>query len=723
MKYRLPVLGSVTCLAAACVMSVSQLGAQAAEAAKDSGMTGSVTLGAGGFFRDGNDGLFREHRWQNDRFAAGIENLSIQDGDWSLEGRAIGGEQDFKLKLAYEPKEGFFFRAGAENFRHYFDDAGRYRAHLEPNVFFLNRDLYLDVGKIWAEAGVKSEEGWNFLVGYEYDYKTGDKSLLEEGTVTTGGVSKRVYPATKDVEEGTHILKLEVSKDFNGLEVADTARFEWYGGDSYRNEQVPATVSAPSVTGTEASGYLVDEDFKSHTGSNAFTVEKWVTDKLFLAAGHMYIHTDGTAEYWMDQYPGLGYWEAQPAAGPPAVGGGIVSVPNGALNRAKFFQAQDVNSTTESNIFGLNGFFNLTPDVSLGGGLQYERTSTDVDGDLKIIEGAQAGGAAGPPDTRTYYLAYEDAQTDSTTDTDRFEDSLELRVDTIPNTRAYAQARFVQANYDDRIDEYMGVPYVYPVGAGVPPGSKIVPFADVLEKDLRTEVDERKYRLGFTTSPCAAFSISPYVQTSVARNNYDNSVGDYFESMDRDSNEVGLKLTGRLTNWLKTSVKYQHIETRFEKDSAAGGVSDAEQTTDAYSLNATISPNDKLYLSSTLVYYFTTTTADDVKAVTVYDDYEGNVATLLNTLQYALTDRTDVVLGVNLAQADNDQNQNVVAGGFPINLSYASETVSVGFNRQFTQALSGKIRYVFYNYRDQNGGADGLAYTAHGVFGSLTMKF
>jgi len=66
------------------------------------------------------------------------------------------------------------------------------------------------------------------VVGYEYQFKEGVESTLEWGPVQSKGDTKNIYPASKSIDEHTHIVKFDLTQEFDGWRVEDNARVELY---------------------------------------------------------------------------------------------------------------------------------------------------------------------------------------------------------------------------------------------------------------------------------------------------------------------------------------------------------------------------------------------------------------------------------------------------------------------------------------------------------------
>ena len=59
---------------------------------------------------------------------------------------------------------------------------------------------------------------WPRLVlGYEYDYRRGDEAVTQWGSVTQGGITRNIAPASKEIDERVHIIKFNVDHEIQGV--------------------------------------------------------------------------------------------------------------------------------------------------------------------------------------------------------------------------------------------------------------------------------------------------------------------------------------------------------------------------------------------------------------------------------------------------------------------------------------------------------------------------
>ena len=160
------------------------------------------------------------------------------DGEAALEGRAL--RDDYRVTLSLRENESGFVRFGWEQGRKYYDDSGGYYAGFQPSLYSLGRDLYLDRGRLWTELGLRRPDWPEITVGYEYQTREGEESTLQWGAVTgQGDLTRNIFPNSKQVDEHTHVVKLDVVHDLAGYRVSDSFRGEFYDLSTKRRNTTP----------------------------------------------------------------------------------------------------------------------------------------------------------------------------------------------------------------------------------------------------------------------------------------------------------------------------------------------------------------------------------------------------------------------------------------------------------------------------------------------------
>ncbi|PYM14876.1 MAG: hypothetical protein DME18_05620, partial [Verrucomicrobia bacterium] len=236
----------------------------------------------------GNEQKFREDWGQKKGFTAGYERFELiepvgKDTELKVDGRALFPQGDYRVALTLTRPEVGFVRVGYDTYRKYFNDTGGFYAPDNQPPLSLGRDLHEDFRKAWLDVGLARTDWPKLVVGYEYQSRRGDESTLQWGPVVT----RNIAPAYKQVDESTHILKLDASHELGGVLIEDMFRGEFYDLSTRQN-----AFSSPG--GPALGSYAqVDESYKHFAGANALSLEKQVFDWLLLSGGYLYRRLDG----------------------------------------------------------------------------------------------------------------------------------------------------------------------------------------------------------------------------------------------------------------------------------------------------------------------------------------------------------------------------------------------------------------------------------------------
>lgn len=666
MKLRITMIGTIVVL-----LSVNMM-------AQESG--GSVSVIGGGTIVDGDTSLFRAHHWKTDSVMGGIENINWSSGALSFEGRAIGGENDAEIALDLALAEDYFLRFGFENFQKRFEDTGGYYTGMNPDSYSLDRDLDMDIGKVWLEFGREVEDGISFLLGYEYSYKNGDKSILGWNTAKQGGTTKYIHPSTKHIDEQVHIIKVDVSTDIDGLAVEDNFRFEIYDNSTERSDLSPQSVSG--VKG--GSEHPVSEDFDHTQFLNALSGEKWLNDWLFVSAGYLYVNNSGGADFSMQTIPGGGAHD-------------------------KFYTIKKSDLDKQSHVVSLGAFMTPIEDLIVSLGVQAESSEADAYSDHYHSH------AAGEPVVADELIA------DTDTTELSLEESLEIRYTGIAYTVLYAEGSFEQRTY--KLNEELRT---------------VEGNHQELKRDSDSNIDDTEGTVGVTVSPTSIFSVNAYYKTRVRNNDIDNKfdeelrgdVGEGYSAFikmnELSRDEIGAKITYRPCGWLKTSLRYRMIDSTRESETEpavsagvpGGRLTSMDYQADAYLLSAAIAATDRIYISTTLSVRETRTKVPGLNAPKILDEYTGDVNSLLLSGTFLCTDDTDLRMYYSIADVNNSQDD-----AFPGASDYITQSLSGELSHKFSDTVRGKIQYVFDRFEDHNYNSVGETYTAHGIFAGMTKVF
>ena len=620
----------------------------------------------------GDKSKFRELEGRKEGFGGGMDDIlfSQQTGPnekFLLEGHAITPDNDFRLKLAVDETDQGFIHAGFEEWRKYYDDSGGYDPAAAPPQFNFNRDLYMDNGRIWTDLGLTLPRWPQIVLGYEYQFKQGNKSMLDWGQAN--GENVNIAPATKEIDEQTHIIKLDVTHDFHDWHLEDSARVEFY----YENNRGAET------NAFQAAGTSETRDKYHHVqGMNTLMLEKPIRDWWFLSGGFYYSRLEGSD---------------------------IFNQTNGAFGFN--WSSDTITLRRESEIFSVASLFTPVEYLSFSIGTQNEWTREEGFGNAPDLE---------------FFIpdAFESANLD------KFKSSqnVNLRFTKIPFTVVFADGRFDQESDDEfeqqepigaltRQTDAMNDRYDLRGGFNTSPWR----WSD-LSADYHWQSSDTDYNhiqdvwgsgIGAPTNGYPAFILGRTIR------------GGTFET----------KLTLRPVNWLKTTFSCQLARTDYSTKtdpaidmitlnpvSPGGAILAGRDDAQTYGFGATLTPFRRFYLSSAFTYTWSRlTTANNGDPAIV--PYRGNVYTVITTANFALNSKTDLQASYNFSRADYGQNNSA---GVPLGIEFTHHQLLVGLARRFSSRLSGSLRYSFSQYTEPSSG-NRNNFTAHGIFATFDYRW
>jgi hypothetical protein len=634
----------------------------------------------------GDSKKFRELYWQHDQWLWGLEDFELDtkpgaDSRITSSGHAV--RDDYLFTIQAEKNDLGFSRFGWSQYRKYYDDTGGYYPLFSPPAYSLNRDLDLEIGRVWADVGLALPRWPTITLGYEYQYRRGTEATLQWGPVTEGIESRNIYPGFKDLSENVQILKFDISYDVAGVSLNDSFRGEWYSLSSQEVNDTGFPVGGGGMALTQA-----NEQQKYFQGANTFHVEKQFTDWLFGSGGYLYskLNADGA----------LTVETLNPAFLNPNPG------------FAPGWNANPIQLERESHVFSLSARVGSWEGLTLSLGTQNEWTRQ-----------MGLGGADANITVPFAPFIFPLGPEQFTSDWDRsiFNQNISVRFTKIPFTTLYAEGAFRQENSGQFEEEDGGLtPYLRQT--------------DV--KSLLTD-----FRAGFNTSPWRRLSLSGsyrrYDNSTDYNNELKETLGQPFEGYpafithrDLLSDEAQAKLAFQWNAWLKTSLTYEWIENHYRTttDPISGGLSpggnllagtyDSQVT----SLNATLTPWKRLFFSGTFAYQHdrTVTEANGSQSVA---PYAGDVYSVIMSGTYALNGKTDVIATYSFSTADFTQ-ENLEAG-LPLGIHYHQHTLAAGVRRQISKGKTVSLEYRYYRYTEPSSGTLN-DFEANGVFAMLNMR-
>lgn len=640
----------------------------------------------------GNEHKFREHYWMKEGWNGGAENFLLTDkvgkeSKLTMEGHAL--VDDYRVVLTLEKNEVGFTRFGWEQYRKYFDDTGGYFRDFTPSAFSLDRDLHLDVGRAWAEFGLTLPDWPRMVLGYEYQYRDGEKSTLQWGKVDQGGEPKNIFPNTKLIDERTHIIKFDLDYELKGVRIEDRFRGEFGELNTERRNVVSYTIGNPAPTQVD----VAREKYQHFDGANTFRVERQFNDWLYGSLGYLYSKLN--ADETFDLNP--------------------VLLPPGAF--AYRWSANNVLEQ-ESHVLNLSGQLGPFDGLTISGGVLSEWTRQTGLGNGNLGAVASPGDPLNPAANATF---------DRNLDKGVVEEKVAVRYAKIPFTVLFAEARLQQESLGENQQQVGGE------------------FGGSLGFLRRTDVtgDLRDFRAGFSTSPWRWASLTAHYRHYEKETDYDHSIDEFLfadppppgqgypafiRSLDRETDEVETKLALHPVSWWRTTLSYKMTATDYEAATDAapkssgsispgGPIQSRNYDAQVFSANLTLTPWRRLYLSTTFSYQQTRTLTAQNGSPSVVP-FKGDIYTVLASANFALNAKTGLRATYSFSLADYGQDNS--AEGLPMGINYQQHGMRVGLTRRINKNFTAALQYGFYLYDEPSGGRLNN-YTAHAVFGTLSL--
>ncbi|MGA2244976.1 MAG: c-type cytochrome domain-containing protein [Verrucomicrobiota bacterium] len=634
----------------------------------------------------GNQEKFRELEGVQEGLGGGADGFSVSeqlapDVKFALAGHVRMPEQDIQVTMALDQKDFGFVHGGFEEWRQFYEDMGGYYPPFKPPDYSSDRDLHLDMGRLWLDFGLLLPDSGQLVFGYEYQFRQGTEALLAWGPVTQNNTTKNIYPDTENIGEGTHVVKADFSDTWWGWNLEDRTRVEVYHLSEQRND-------AGSYTNGPNPSYLerVDQSVHYTEGMNTLHVEKQLTDWWLVSGGALLSELDGTT----------------------LLNQSTVNV-FGAPVSGQFWQTEGITISSVSRVVSLGTLLVPFRGLSLSGGAQGEWTHEDGFGNVNL--------AFGDPAVPSSYFQYPGTVNANLDRTDASE-NFNVRLTRLPRTVLFAEARLQQESVEqsDTSDNT-----VEPV-------------------DQSTDALNHYYdaRAGFTVSPWNWLEVGGHYRQRDSSTGYNNLIADpgngypgFITRRDIALEEIEGRVVVRPVSWWSARLTYDRDATKFS--SAAAGVTnfngsvitpddspilDGRTTADNFGLELTFTPVQRVYFSGSATYSRdrTTTAGEDNIAVV---PYAGDTWTLNASAGYVLNEKTS--LNVTYAFSEASYSQNNTAG-LPLGLDFTRHELLAGIKRQLTKRLSGALRYEFSQYAEPSSGTVNN-FTAHGIFATLSYRW
>ncbi|HEX3987886.1 MAG TPA: c-type cytochrome domain-containing protein [Verrucomicrobiae bacterium] len=632
----------------------------------------------GGTMITGDAQKFREQTWQATGVNGGLEKFELferasPDTKVLVTGHVL--RDDYKLQLDVDRNDFGFVHSGWEEYRKYFDDVGGFDPGLFPQAPNRGDDLHLDIGRAWIDLGLTAPDLPKMVLGYEFDYRQGDESSLEWGSVGANrDTARNILPDSTSVNEGVHIVKFDLDSEIDGVAIEERFRGEFY-----------KLSTANSNTAYGQVPQVVNEGTTYFQGANTIRLSKKVNDWFFASGGYLFSKLNADS-----------------------------SVNMNAPSLLQQVSAPQITLERDSNVGNLNGLFGPLDGFTISTGLQAEWTDQNGIGPGTLDEET-------PPPVSNSVVPFEMA---SRYDETAVAENLSLRYSKIPFSAVYAEAHLQQEDIS-QYDQFSASQDIL---------NKAV---FIQHTDYHNQMSD--LRTGFDTSPWRWVSLVGQFRRYQSDSQYDSGpliqpVATAYPTflLDRQiiTDEVEAKLVLHLSPRFKTMLSYQYEADDYDVTtrpfatfgvpiSPGGALTAGEGHSGIYSINSTWTPVSRLFLSTMFSYQASTLVTANAGDAAIAP-YRGNTYTALVNGTYVLNQNTDLFAGFSLSDANYSEDN--FAAGLPLGIEYQRRGVQVGVTRKFGKNISAKLQYRYDYYEEpSSGGSDN--FRANSIFGVVTFLF
>lgn len=638
----------------------------------------------------GDERKFREHGWRTDGFSGGFRALSLQerlkDGvQLELRYRSFWRTEDHEIELSLRKPDLGFLAIGYEQFRRHYDDTGGFYSHFGQEAFSLDRDLHLDSGRAWIEVGLGQADRTMITLGYENQFRDGEKSMLHWGSIfpeaSTGGAGKGILPSAKRVDENTHVFQADFRHEWTGGRLEESFRGEFAGWDTRRETVEFASVGSGAEDWERAKA---KEGYEHFSGVNTFRIEKQIKPWWLLSGGYLYADLTADAQFDLERF--LPFHS-------PAM-----------LSQEDF--SRSIYLKRNSHVVNFNSRLGPWNGWSFFAGAQNDWTRQSGDGDLLLY-------------------GITPAQFDTNLDQSVVEENFGLRYTKIRNAVVYADAKFQQTKLDQREGQF--------VDDGFAADNDFM-----RQTDATTDYKEGK--TGLRYSPRRWFSLDVWYRKCRRQNNYDhlldrdgfapmgNGYPAFIRSRRAETDDFQIQGTLRPSSRLRSSLSYRltAMDYGVASDSVAvfgavfpPGQSQANYNAQRCAISAAAQPWRRLRLAGTAAISDLRTTSGITDNV-LLTPYDGQIYTIIGTANLAVSKTWHWDATYSFSKADFRQSDTGL--NLPIGIDYARHGVVTGLTKQISDDGSFRLQYGFFQYKEPSV-ASVNDYTAHGLVATFRWDF
>lgn len=649
-----------------------------------------VEFSAGGILTRGNDAQAQENRRLRGSAFGGIEDLHYQGKAFTnvlftLDGRALFDERDYKLTLGLRREEKWFVRVNIENTRTWYHGDGGFFGPGNAWYSTPGDALGVDRGEISFEAGLTLEKYPKLNFKYTHQSRDGQKGSTVWGLTHPDPVSTSrllgLAPTISDLDEQRDIFELNATHRIKKTDFGVGLRYETAELDNARyTTQFPGEPAQQRITTREGTSYDL---FSTH-----FFTETRLKKNLVLTTGFLFSDLDSDfsgSRIYGDDFD-VGY-------APNALNGlGYHSLAGGA-DQKEYVLNLNLMATPSKH-------WTFVPSIRV------QKMDWDADS-----SGIGTLGLNSQP-----FL--------STSDRDLLDvrERLDVRYTGLTNWVLTARGEWTQG--EGNLEEWGGLSQI--AGSGVAP----------IQRETEDSRRFQKYSLGARWYPTRRLSLDLGAYYKLNAYDYDHEFDDtpngtggnrypaYLVMQDFETCDGNVRVTFRPRPNVTLVSRYEYqlstIHTKADAAAGLGEIESSEMTSHIFAQNVSWSPWSRLFFQAGFNYVWSETqtpTSDYTQAIL---DAQNNYWTLNFNSGFAVDNKTDLNVGYFYYRADNFDDNS--ADGLPLGMSAEEHGVTATLTRRLTERLRLTFRYGYFHYDEETSGGNGN-YASHLVYTTLQYRF
>lgn len=491
---------------------------------------GTVSFSAGGALLEGDRPSYQRIQQQKKDGYGGIEEFRLiredKDSVFKLNAKALVGEGEYKLGARFDKTDKFYFDAGYERFRVYYDGSGQRFWPTDATFVVFDEDLSLTRSKLWAEFGAFTANKTLIKLRLQRSERDGTKDSTHTGDtgITGSTATKNVVPAFYDLDETVTTITFDVGNE-------SQENVKWNVGARYSEAELNNRKVSPRRPGEPQTRVTVTKD---ETESDMFAVHGYyarkVNEKLTVSAGAL--RTDLDTNIRGSRIFGQTF---DPVFDPAAIR---------RQQRDEGYPELGGNAELKQTVLNLNAVYVPQKHWAIQPSIRFENLHTET-----MTEFVETNVGASP----AFVTAIDELEGESKREMDEFAEAIDIRYTGKKDWTFSAKAEWIQAQGD--LDEAL-----------VEHGAAMV---------YRATEDERfsqkySFSANWYVKPGLTFAAQYYLKLNT--NDYDTSRDStptasdrypaYLANQDFEVNDFNVRMSWRPTSALSLITRYDNQQSK-----------------------------------------------------------------------------------------------------------------------------------------------------------------